>query len=111
MRSTSAKCSRARSRASNCANGAVSVVHEGLDRPQGVAVAADGALLVVEAGRAQLTRVDPRRGAKSVIARGLPIGLNVAASLVGVAVGANGAIYVTSDIENSIWKLTPRTNH
>jgi sugar lactone lactonase YvrE len=91
-------------------NGAVSLVAQGLDRPQGVAVAADGALLVVEAGRAQLTRVDSRTGAKSVIARGLPIGLNVAASLVGVAVGANGVIYVTSDIENSIWKLTPRTN-
>ncbi len=92
-------------------NGAVSLVAQGLDRPQGVAVAADGALLVVEAGRAQLTRVDSRTGAKSVIARGLPIGLNVAASLVGVAVGANGVIYVTSDIENSIWKLTPRANH
>jgi sugar lactone lactonase YvrE len=92
-------------------NGAVSLVAQGLDRPQGVAVAADGALLVVEAGRAQVTRVDSRTGAKSVIARGLPIGLNVAASLVGVAVGANGVIYVTSDIENSIWKLTPRASH
>jgi sugar lactone lactonase YvrE len=89
------------------ANGAVSVVAEGLDRPQGLAVAADGALLVVESGRAQLTHVDPGTGATSVIARDLPIGLNVSTSLVGVATGANGAIYVTSDIENSIWKLTP----
>jgi glucose/arabinose dehydrogenase len=41
-----------------------------------------------------------------VIARGLPIGLpNVPITLSGVAVGAGGTIYVTSDVENSIWRL------
>jgi glucose/arabinose dehydrogenase len=41
-----------------------------------------------------------------VVASGLPIGLaNVPITLSGVAVGAGGTIYVTSDVENSIWRL------
>ncbi|MGH8178086.1 MAG: PQQ-binding-like beta-propeller repeat protein [Steroidobacter sp.] len=90
------------------ASGAVSVVAKGLDRPQGIALALDGALLVIEAGRKQLTRVDPTTGGTSVLARELPIGLDVPTAIAGVAAGADGAIYVTSDLENSIWRLTPR---
>jgi glucose/arabinose dehydrogenase len=33
---------------------------------------------------------------------------NVPITTAGVAAGANGAIYVTSDVENSIWKLVPK---
>jgi glucose/arabinose dehydrogenase len=41
-----------------------------------------------------------------VIARGLPVGLtNVPITLAGVAVGGDGTLYVTSDVENSIWRL------
>jgi glucose/arabinose dehydrogenase len=51
-------------------------------------------------------RVDPRSGAVEVIARGLPVGLrDVPITLAGVAVGAGGTLYVTSDVENSIWRL------
>lgn len=86
-------------------SGARRVIVKGLDRPQGIAM--DGtAVLVVEAGKGQLVRVEPRSGAVEVIARGLPIGLpNVPTTLAGVAVGAGGTIYVTSDVENSIWRL------
>jgi len=36
----------------------------------------------------------------------LPVGLkNVPITLAGVAVGAGGTLYVTSDVENSIWRL------
>ena len=63
-------------------------------------------MLVVEAGKRRLVRVDPGSGAVEVIARDLPIGLtNVPITLAGVAVGAGGTIYVTSDVENSIWRL------
>jgi glucose/arabinose dehydrogenase len=63
-------------------------------------------VLVVEAGKGQLVRVEPRSGAVEVVARGLPIGLpNVPITLAGVAVGAGGTLYVTSDVENSIWRL------
>ena len=86
-------------------NGARRVIAQGLDRPQGIAT--DGtAVLVVEAGKGRLVRVDPGNGAVEVIASGLPIGLaNVPITLAGVAVGAGGTIYVTSDVENSIWRL------
>ena len=86
-------------------NGARRVIAQGLDRPQGIAT--DGtAVLVVEAGKGRLVRVDPSNGAVEVIASGLPIGLaNVPITLAGVAVGAGGTIYVTSDVENSIWRL------
>jgi sugar lactone lactonase YvrE len=86
-------------------SGARRVIAKGLDRPQGIAT--DGsAVLVVEAGKGQLVRVEPQSGAVQVIARGLPIGLpNVPITLAGVAVGAGGTLYVTSDVENSIWRL------
>ena len=90
------------------ATSAVSVIAEQLDRPQGIAVASDGAVLIAEVGRRRLVRVEPASGAKTVIASDLPIGLNVTNALVGVAAGAAGAIYITSDIENSIWRLTPK---
>ena len=89
-------------------SGAVTVITKDLARPQAIAAANDGSLVVVEAGARRLTRVDPGSGAKSVIARELPIALATANALIGVASGAGGAIYVTSDVDNSIWKFTPK---
>jgi sugar lactone lactonase YvrE len=81
------------------------VIAQGLDRPQGIATDGSG-VLVVEAGKARVVRVEPGNDAVEVIARDLPIGLaNVPITLSGVAVGAGGTIYVTSDVENSIWRL------
>ena len=81
------------------------MIARGLDRPQGIAT--DGSdVFVVEAGKGQLLRVDPQSGVIQLIARGLPIGLpEVPSTLAGVAVGAGGTLYVTSDVENSIWRL------
>jgi sugar lactone lactonase YvrE len=89
----------------NVNSGARRVIAQGLDRPQGIAT--DGAaVLVVEAGKGRLLRIDPGTGAVEVIARDLPVGLkNVPITLAGVAVGAGGTLYVTSDVENSIWRL------
>jgi sugar lactone lactonase YvrE len=85
--------------------GARRVIAQGLDRPQGIATDGSG-VLVVEAGKGRLLRVEPSSGALEVLARDLPIGLpNVPITLSGVAVGAGGTIYVTSDVENSIWRL------
>jgi sugar lactone lactonase YvrE len=89
-------------------SGEVRVIASGLDRPQGVAVATDGSLAVVEMGRKQLTRIDPENGKTAVLARDLPIGMGAPTAVVGVAAGANGALYVTSDVENSVWKLTQK---
>lgn len=88
-------------------SGARRVIAQGLDRPQGIAT--DGSsVLVVEAGKGRLIRVDSN-GALEVLARDLPVGLpNVPITLSGVAVGAAGTLYVTSDVENSIWRLRPK---
>lgn len=88
-------------------SGARRVIAQGLDRPQGIATDGLG-VLVVEAGKGRLVRVDSN-GAIEVLARDLPVGLpNVPITLSGVAVGAAGALYVTSDVENSIWRLRPK---
>ena len=63
-------------------------------------------MLVVEAGKARLVRVDPGSGAVEVHRpRSADRPANVPITLAGVAVGAGGTIYVTSDVENSIWRL------
>jgi glucose/arabinose dehydrogenase len=81
------------------------VIAQGLDRPQGIATEGS-TVLVVEAGKQRLVRVNPHSGAIEVIARGLAIGLpNVPITVAGVAVGAGGTIYVTSDVGNSISRL------
>jgi len=85
--------------------GARRVIAKGLDRPQGIATEGS-TVLVVETGKQQLVRIEPESGAMEVIARRLPVGLaNVPITLAGVAVGGEGTLYVTSDVENSIWRL------
>ena len=55
----------------------------------------------------------PATGAKTVIASNLDIGLPPypggppALVPTGVAVGRSGAVYVSSDIRNALYKLTP----
>jgi sugar lactone lactonase YvrE len=90
---------------SDVSSGARRVIAEGRGRPQGSAT--DGSAgLVGEAGKGRRVRIEPGSSAVEVIARDLPIGLaNVPITLAGVAVGAGGTIYVTSDVENSIWRL------
>jgi hypothetical protein len=59
--------------------------------------------------------IDPATGAKTVIASNLDIGLSPfpggppALVPTGVAVAKSGAIYVSSDIRNALYKLTPPT--
>jgi sugar lactone lactonase YvrE len=93
----------------NLANGAKAVVASGLDAPRGIAMTKDGNLLTVELGARRLTQVAAADGTKRIVATDLPVGgANNPTSAAGVAVGANGAIYLSSDIENSIWRATPK---
>lgn len=76
-------------------------VASGLANPEGLALAGDGSLLVVEAGAGRLSRIDLTTGAVSVIADGLetgfpaPAGLPPTYALGGVAIAPSGAIYAS----------------
>lgn len=88
---------------------------DGLANPEGLAIDLDGSLLVVEAGARRLSRIDPSTGTVSTVAEGLELGapgIPVAAPptffFSGVTVGPSGAIYVTGDIANVIYRIWPR---
>ncbi len=102
--------------------GTVNTVLDGLVEPHGLAVA-DGALYVVDVGSKALQRLDLASGAVRTLAENLPVGappgvvaptLNAIGELAGpmtsfagVAVGADGALYLSGDGEGSVLALRP----
>jgi len=97
------------------ATGARKVVADNLAGPEGIDVGPDGKLYVAEVGQKRIVAIDPASGAKTVIASNLDIGLPPyqggppALVRTGVAVAKSGNIYVSSDIRNGMYKLTPPT--
>ena len=95
-------------------NGEKTIVAKDLKMPEGIALAPDGKLIVAEVGARRIIAIDPKSGAVSEIAGNLPIGLAAAPGGLpsniptGVGVGASGAIYFSSDIENAIYKVTKK---
>ena len=95
--------------------GARKVVADGLAGPEGIDVGPDGLLYVAEVGQKRVVTIDPATGTKTVIASNLDIGLATypggppALVPTGVAVGRTGTVYVSSDIRNALYKLTPPT--
>jgi streptogramin lyase len=95
------------------ANGNKTVVAGNLKGPEGIDVAPDGKIVVAEVGLRRVLSIDPKSGAMTVLANNLAIGLDgnkIGAPQyvpTGVAVGKSGAVYVSSDIKNAIYKLTP----
>lgn len=86
-------------------DGAVTEIASALVQPEGLAVEASGAVLVVEVGAKSLTRIDPLSGSRSLLATDLPIGLSNGPSLYrDVAIGSDD-IYLTSDIDNTIYRF------
>jgi len=90
------------------------LVAGGLAFPEGLALDADGSLLVVETGIGQLSRIDPATGAVIPVAQGLALGAPGPVTMPptwifnAVAVGEEGAIYVTGDISNVIYRIEVR---
>lgn len=95
-------------------DGDIDIIAEGLDRPEGFDVAADGSIVLAEVGKQRIVRIDPNSGEISEIARNLAIGLAPAQGTppgyiqTGVAVSATGNIYVTSDLNTAVYKITPQ---
>lgn len=95
------------------ASGARKVVADNLAGPEGIDLGPDGRLYVAEVGQKRVVAIDPATGTKTVIASNLDIGLAPfpggppALVPTGVAVGRTGIVYVSADIRNSLYKLTP----
>ncbi len=96
------------------ATGEVKRVLDGLEQPEGVDVGADGRVYLAEAKAGRVIAYDPKDGSRTVIAAGLKMGLPAAEgtlpayTMSGVAVSRkDGAVYVSSDITNAIYKVTP----
>ncbi|MCA1385495.1 hypothetical protein [Bradyrhizobium sp. BRP23] len=91
--------------------GEKTVIAKDLKMPEGIARTGDGKLIVAEVGAKRLIEIVPESGKVTEIAANLPIGLTGAPGGLpthiptGVAVGATGAIYVSSDVENAIYKV------
>jgi sugar lactone lactonase YvrE len=89
------------------------VVATDLQGPEGLAVADDGVLYVVEAGVGRLTRVDAATGEVRPVADGLALGAPGTPGMPltwifnGVAIGPSGAIYGSGDVENIIYRIRP----
>jgi sugar lactone lactonase YvrE len=85
----------------------------GLKSPEGLAADPEGNVLVVETGTGRLLRIDRDSGQASVIAQGLSLGAKGPSGapptwlFSGVAVGPSGAIYVTGDVANVLYKIAP----
>ena len=87
------------------------VLAKGLSKPEGMAVEADGSLLVVESGAGRLVRINTTSGKTTVLAKDLKTGLKASPGgsptnyFSGVAVGSDGTIYVSCDKGNEIVRL------
>ncbi|MDA9467898.1 hypothetical protein [Bradyrhizobium sp. CCBAU 53415] len=95
-------------------NGGRTVIAKELMMPEGIARTSDGQLIVAEVGAKRLIAIALESGKITEIAANLPIGLTGAPGGLpthiptGVAVGATGAIYFSSDVENAIYKVVKK---
>jgi sugar lactone lactonase YvrE len=90
------------------------VIARKLQRPEGIALAPDGRLIVAETGAKRVVAIDPAGKAKNEVlaeklAIGLEVGDHVPAPFLPTGVAVTGdAIYVTGDVENTLYRITRR---
>ncbi|SEH64557.1 Sugar lactone lactonase YvrE [Mycolicibacterium rutilum] len=100
--------------------GGTETVVDGLQRPQGIAVA-DGVLYIVDAGAKEVVAVDLTTNTRTTIASGLPVGPPAGVEpkplkgmppfsgpqgpFAGITVGRDGTLYVSADGEGSVLAL------
>ena len=98
----------------NLADGSKTVVADKLLLPEGVSQTPWGTFIVAEAAARRLVEIDPVNGSRRTVAENLPIGLEAGPGLpppnvpTGVAVGADGVIYMSADRNNAIYKIKPK---
>jgi len=86
-------------------------IADGLALPEGVAQTPWGSFIVAESAARRLVEIDPANGSRRTIAENLPIGLAPGPGLpppyvvTGVAVGADGTVYMSADRNNAIYRI------
>ena len=87
--------------------GEIHVVAEGFGAMCAIAVGPGETVAVLEARGGRLSLVEIATGATTQIARGLPVGFLGApyARSGGVAVGADGSLYIAADVENALYRI------
>lgn len=95
-------------------DGSKTLIAAGLSQPEGITVMDDGHIAVVEAGIRQVTAIDPDTGFMEALATNLPIGAAPPETPApvhtpnGIVAGADGVLYVSSDIDHSLLALVPK---
>lgn len=98
----------------NMADGAKTTVAEGLVLPEGLAQTPWGTFIVAESAAKRLVEIDPANGTRRTVAENLPIGMPGGPGMpppyivTGVAVGADGNIYMSADLNNAIYRIRPQ---
>ena len=98
----------------NLADGSKTTVADGLALPEGLAQTPWGSFIVAESAAKRLVEIDPVNGSRRSVAENLPIGMPGGVGMpppyvvTGVAVGADGHIYVSSDLNNAIYRIRPQ---
>jgi len=96
------------------AGGQPVAVAQGLAMPEGLAQTPWGSFIVAEAAAQRLVEIDPADGSRRTVAERLPIGLAPSPGLpptnvpTGMAVGADGSVYVSADRNNAIYRIRPQ---
>ncbi len=93
--------------------GELRVIARGFVQPEGIALDRSGWVVLIDAGARALLRVDPGSGRREILLTDLPIGLQGPPPMHrswihnDVAVGRDGAIYFSSDVQPTIYRLMP----
>lgn len=97
-------------------NGTRQSIATDLDDPESIALLPDGRLVVAEVGAHRVSAIDPNTGDKTVLAQDLAIGGRISRTPdrvgmpTGLAADINGDVYVITDAENGLLKLTQTPN-
>ena len=89
-------------------------ISSGLSQPETAAVLPDGHIAVTEVGTGQVVLVHPDTGETAAIAKGLALGGPISRSPspvampTGASVDADGAVWVVTDADNGLLRLSPR---
>ncbi len=89
-------------------------VAEGLALPEGVAQTPWGSFIVAESAARRLVEIDAADGKRRIVAENLPIGMAGGPGMpppyvvTGVAVGRDGSIYMSADLNNAIYRIRPQ---